>query len=52
MRNWPSIVPGAPEDYYVVLNSYGRHGVAFAETDIDRDYETTIADLMSGIPIR
>ena len=26
-------------DYYIVLNSYGRHGTAFAETDVNRaDY--------------
>ena len=49
MREWPSIVPGAPEDYYIVVNHYGRFGTAFAETDLDRaNYETTIADLMSG----
>ena len=49
MRTGPSIVPGTPEDYYLVINHYGRHGTAFAETDIHRaDYETTIADLMSG----
>ena len=49
MREWPSIVPGAPEDYYIVINHYGRFGTAFAETDLDRaNYETTIADLMSG----
>jgi hypothetical protein len=49
MRPGPSIIPGITEDYYIVLNSYGRHGVAFAETDPSRaDYETTIADLMSG----
>ena len=49
MREWPSIVPGAPEDYYIVVNHYGRFGTAFAETDLDRaDYETTIADLMTG----
>jgi len=49
MREWPSIVPTASEDYYIVMNSYGRHGIAFAETDLDRaDYETTIADLISG----
>ena len=47
MRTGPSIVPGTPEDYYLVINHYGRHGTAFAETDIHRaDYETTIADLM------
>src|SRR4249919_2428895 len=49
MREWPSIVPGTPEDYYIVVNYYGRFGTAFAETDLDRaNYETTIADLMSG----
>jgi hypothetical protein len=49
MREWPSIVPGTPEDYYIVVNHYGRFGTAFAETDLDRaNYETTIADLMSG----
>ena len=49
MREWPSIVPGTPEDYYIVVNIYGRFGAAFAETDLDRaDLETTIADLMSG----
>jgi len=49
MRNWPSLVPAASEDFYIVLNSFGRHGTAFVETDLDRaDYETTIGDLMSG----
>jgi len=49
MREWPSIVPGTPEDYFIVINHYGRFGTAFVETDLDRaNYETTIADLMSG----
>ena len=49
MREWPSLVPGALEDFYLVINRYGRHGTAFAETDLDRaNFETTIADLMSG----
>ena len=49
LREWPSIVPGTPEDYYVVVNHCGRYGAAFAETDLDRaNLETTIADLMSG----
>ena len=49
MRIWPSIVPGTPEDCFIVVNHYGRFGAAFAETDLDRaDLETTIADLMSG----
>ena len=30
MRTDPSIVPGAPEDFYLVINRYGRHGVLFA----------------------
>jgi hypothetical protein len=48
MREWPSIVPGAPEDYYIVVNHYGRHGTAFAETDLDRaNYETTMSDLLT-----
>ena len=49
MREWPSIVPGTPEDSYIVVSHYDRFGTAFAETDLDRaNYETTIADLMSG----
>ena len=49
MREWPSIVPSAPEDYYVVVNHYGRFGAAFAKTSLDRaDLETTIADLVAG----
>ena len=45
----PSIVPSTPEDYYIVVNSFGRLGTAFAETDIDRaNYEATIADLIAG----
>jgi hypothetical protein len=49
MRESPSLVPGAPEDFYVVVNRYGRHGTAFAETDLERaNYENTIADLISG----
>jgi hypothetical protein len=43
MREWSSIVPGAPEDYCIVINRYGRFGTAFAETGLDRaNYETTI----------
>ena len=49
MREWPSIVPAASEDYYLVVNDFGRLGAAFVETDLDRaNYETTIADLMNG----
>ena len=49
MRDWPSIVPAASEDFYIVVNHYVRLGTAFVETDLDRaNYEATIADLMSG----
>src|SRR6476646_3254712 len=49
MREWPSIVPGAPEDYCIVINHYGEFGPAFAETDLYRaNLETTISDLMTG----
>jgi hypothetical protein len=48
MREWPSIVPTAADDYYIV-NHFGRFGTAFAETDLRRaNYEATIADLMAG----
>ena len=36
MPEWPSIVPGAPEDFYIVINRCGRFGPAFAETSLDR----------------
>ena len=49
MREWPSIVPGTPEDCYIVINRYGEFGTAFAETNLNRaNYETTIADLVTG----
>jgi len=42
-------VPSTPEDFYIVVNHFGRFGTAFAETDLDRaNYETAITDLMSG----
>ena len=38
-----------PKIFYIVVNHFGRFGAAFVETDLDRaDYETTIADLMTG----
>ena len=47
--NGPRLFRVRPEDYYIVVNHYGRFGTAFAETDLRRaDLETTIADLMSG----
>jgi hypothetical protein len=49
MRTGPSLVPGAPEDYYIVINNFGALGPSFVETDLYRaDYETTISDLMTG----
>ena len=34
---------------YIVVNHYGQHGTAFAETDLRRaNHEATIADLISG----
>ena len=46
----PSIVPnGGEQNYYIVVNDYGKMGIAFAETDVAAaDLETTINDLMSG----
>jgi hypothetical protein len=49
MRGDHSFVPAAAENYYIVVNHYGRHGIAFAETGLDRaSYEHTIADLIAG----
>ena len=50
-RSWtPSIVPnGHDQNFYIVVNNYGKLGPAFAETDLgEADLETTISDLMSG----
>ena len=49
----PSIVSPSPRSadhtVYLVVDSFGRLGTAYRETDIERtDLETTIADLMSG----
>ena len=48
----PSIVPSTPEDYYIVVNSFGRLGTAFAETDIDRFIKAWInvaGSLLKGV---
>jgi hypothetical protein len=44
------IVPyGADQTVYLVVDSFGRLGTAYRETDIERtDLETVITDLMSG----
>ncbi len=49
----PSIVPPSPssaeQTVYLVVDSFGRLGTVYRETDIERtDLETTIADLISG----
>jgi hypothetical protein len=49
----PSIVPivpyGADQTVYLVVDSFGRLGTAYRETDIERtDLETVITDLISG----
>jgi hypothetical protein len=46
----PSIVPyGADQTVYLVVDSFGRLGTAYPETDVERtDLETVITDLMSG----
>jgi hypothetical protein len=46
----PSIVPnGHDQNFYIVVNNYGKLGPAFAETDLgEADLETTIGDMMSG----
>jgi hypothetical protein len=50
-RSWtPSIMPnGHDQNFYIVVNNYGKLGPAFAETDLgEADLEITITDLMSG----
>jgi hypothetical protein len=50
-RSWtPSIVPkGDDQNFYLVINNYGKLGPAFAETDVaEANLETTISNLMSG----
>jgi hypothetical protein len=48
MRERPTIIPGAPEEFCIVINRYGSFGAAFAETDLHRaNLEATI-DLISG----
>jgi hypothetical protein len=49
LRNGPELDPptgpnGHDQNFYIVVNNYGKLGPAFAEADL----ETTITDLMSG----
>ena len=46
----PSIVPnGHDETVYLVIDDFGRAGLFFHETNLDRtDLESVIADLMAG----
>jgi hypothetical protein len=50
-RNWtPSIVPtGHDQTVYLVVDDFGRLGIAYRETDVMRvDLEGVISDLMTG----
>src|SRR4051794_37494848 len=45
----PSIVPGTDRDVYLVLDDFGRLGLAWRETDIeDTDFATVIRRLLEG----
>ena len=46
----PTTAPhGDFETVYLVMDSFGAHGIAYRETDVERtDLETVIADLMAG----
>jgi hypothetical protein len=49
MRPSPSIVPGTDRDVYLVLDDFGRLGLAWRETDIeDTAYGTVIRRLLEG----
>ena len=51
MSNWmPSIVPGGDDqNVYLVVSDFGRHGLAWCETDVEAtDLETIITDLLEG----
>jgi hypothetical protein len=46
----PSIVPdGDDQNVYLVMDDFGRRGLAFRETDVDRaDLEAIIMDMLEG----
>jgi hypothetical protein len=45
----PSIVPDHDQDVYLVLDDFGRQGLAWRETDLeDTDLETVIRHLLEG----
>jgi hypothetical protein len=45
----PIVTYGADKTVYLVVDSFGRLGTAYRETDVERtDLETVITDLMSG----
>ena len=51
MSGWtPSIVPnGDDHNVYLVLDDFGRNGMAWRETDVEAtDFETIVADLLAG----
>src|SRR5215212_5333819 len=49
MRSSPSIVPGVDRDVCLVLDDFGRLGLAWRETDVeDTGFETVVRDLLDG----
>lgn len=46
----PKVVPyGADETVYLVVDSFGAHGTAYRETEVEKaDLETIVGDLISG----
>ena len=45
----PSIVPGGDRDVCLVLDDFGRLGLAWRETDVeDTGFETVVRDLLDG----
>src|SRR4051812_14117414 len=49
MRPSPSIVPGVDRDVCMVLDDFGRLGLAWRETDVeDTGFETVVRDLLDG----
>ena len=49
MRSSPSIAPGADPDVYLVLDNFGKSGLAWRETAEDRtDRQTLLSYLLTG----
>jgi hypothetical protein len=49
MRPSPSIVPGVDREVCLVLDDFGRLGLAWRETDVEHTgFETVVRDLLDG----